>query len=111
MAEPTIQQIFGSNAVITSGVLEITLADFANLTPGTATGEGILIAILLNAGVTLTTENWATNPDQSVQIDLDNQPSFTSRTVNNAARLEKSDSIGVTLTKVQGTNTIDPDDY
>jgi hypothetical protein len=111
MTEPTIQTLFGSNASISSGVLSITLADLPGLTPSTATAEGILVALLLNGRTPLSPENWATNPDQSLQIDADNQPLFTSRTVSGALRLEKIDTISITLSKVQGTNVIDPDDY
>jgi hypothetical protein len=114
MTEPVLSFITSQDI----NTVTISKSALAGLTPqATNTGESLLVAMLLTAAGTTETpgplhpNNWAANPDQSVQVDTDNLPSITSRTVNGASRIEKLDTISLTLSKSQGTNVIDPDDY
>lgn len=109
MAEPTLQEVFGTNATQTSTTITITKADLTGLTPsGSNTAESILAGILLKAKTALTPENFATNTNQSINIST-GYSSFTTRGTNNDAY--RVDQLNVNLAKIDNGSTLDPDDY
>jgi hypothetical protein len=108
MAEPTLQQVFGSNAVQDATTLTISKADLTGLTASANnTAESLLVALILKAETYLNDTNQANNIDQSVSITTATTPSFTNR--NNVVYIR--DSITVEIDKIAPTLTIDPDDY
>jgi hypothetical protein len=108
MAEPTLQDIFGSNATQDISSITISKADLLGLTADTEnTGESLLVAIVLKAQNYLTQANFDLNIDQSVVIEL-GLPSFTTR---GDSQQYRSDSLSINLAKPDTSATIDPDDY
>lgn len=109
MPEPTLQQVFGTNATQTSTTITITKADLTGLTPsGTNTAESLLAALLLKAKTTLNQTDFGTNTDQSIYIS-DGFSSFTTRGTNNDAY--RVDQLTVNLAKPDTGSTLDPDEY
>ncbi|MBN3926113.1 hypothetical protein [Nostoc sp. NMS4] len=116
MAEPTIVQIFGTGATrLASGATTATTGLFipdsaltaAGLaTPSTATAEGHFVALLLAAKAYLTQSNFDANTDQSLLL-ADGFSSFTTRGTDNY----RQDQITVSLSKIDTSSTIDPDNY
>ncbi|WP_445632354.1 hypothetical protein [Nostoc sp. DSM 114161] len=108
MAEPTLQQVFGANAIQTSTTLTITKADLLTLTASANnTAESLFTAILLTAKNYLSSANFDANTDQSVSISDGYLPSFAIRGENKY----RQDDITVSLYKAAGSITIDADDY
>ena len=112
MAEPTLGQVFGSNAAQTSSPITISKADLATTgltASSTNTAESLLAAIVLLAKTSLTPENFNTVPEQSVTI----APGFNSI-------VAKTDGAGVATEYRQfqysigfhklDNATLDPDD-
>ncbi|MCC5641105.1 hypothetical protein LC593_35850 [Nostoc sp. CHAB 5844] len=109
MAEPTLQEIFGSNASQTSTTITITKADLTGLTASSSnSGESLLVAILLQAKVNLTQTNFDSNIDQSIYIAT-GFSSFTNRGTDQTQY--RTDQLTVTLAKIDNQATFDPDDY
>lgn len=111
MAEPTLQQVFGTNATQTSTTITISKTDLAavSLTASSSnTAESLLTAILLQAQSYLTQTNYDANIDQSIVL-VTGYSSFTTRGTNNTSY--RNDQITVTLSKVDSSSTIDPDNY
>ena len=85
MAEPTLTQVFGTNAAQTATTLTITKADLTGLTASANnSAESLFVAILLKAKSYLTTTNYEANIDQSVVIET---PGFNAQSLvtrNNA---------------------------
>lgn len=109
MAEPTLQQVFGTNAAQTATTLTISKADLTGVgltASATNTAESLLVAIFLIAKSYLTDANLTNNPDQSISV-LDSFDSLVTR--NNTQYRQKTYSIN--LQKVDATFAIDPDDY
>jgi hypothetical protein len=112
MAEPTLIQVFGANAVQDATTITITKADLVGLTPSANnTAEALLTGILKTAAVNLTDANREANIDQSVFVDLSQTPSFTTRVNGNTTETYIRNTISVELDKAYGVNEIDPDDY
>jgi hypothetical protein len=108
MAEPTLAQVFGSNATQDATTLTIAKADLTGLTASANnTAESLLVALILKCAEYLNDTNQSNNIDQSVSISTATTPSFTNR--NNAVYIR--DSLTVEIDKPAGTLTIDPDDY
>ncbi|AFY34878.1 hypothetical protein [Calothrix sp. PCC 7507] len=110
MAEPTLIQVFGINAVQTSTTLTITKADLAAVgltASANNSAESLLVAILQLAKIQLSVTNLDSNIDQSIAIDGENLPTFVIRNSTNYQR----DTISIQLDKLVGPLTIDPDDY
>jgi hypothetical protein len=108
MAEPTLVQVFGTNATQTSTTLTISKADLAGLTPSaTNTAESLFVAILLKAKSFLSDTNQETNIDQSVSVTDGFNPTFVTR---NSATY-KRDSLTIEMDKIAVGLEIDPDDY
>lgn len=104
MPKPTIQQIFGTNASVTSNQLTISFSDFASVGWGTAAGtidaEKWLTAILLKARAFS-----EVNTDQIPNINIQEPyPGLTMR--NNLLKREYSYSVQV---YVPDTSAIVPD--
>ncbi|MEH2128307.1 hypothetical protein [Nostoc sp.] len=118
MAEPTIVQIFGTGATrLASGaatpsaglfIPDSALQTAGLATPSTATAEGHLVAIAVNAKSYLTQTNFDANIDQSL-IVTDGFSSFTTRGTDNTAY--RQDQLTLSLAKVDTSSTIDPDNY
>ncbi|MEH1838128.1 MAG: hypothetical protein V7L20_05070 [Nostoc sp.] len=118
MAEPTLNQVFGTGATrLASGastpssgifIPDSALISAGLTTPTTATAEGHLVAIVKNAESYLTQANFDANIDQSL-IVVDGYSSFTTRGTNNTAY--RQDQKTISLAKIDVGSTIDPDDY
>jgi hypothetical protein len=111
MAEPTLVQIFGSNATQDVNSITISKADLAavGLTASASnSAESLLTAIALLAKTYLTQTNFDSNIDQSIYIDT-GFSSFTTRGTNNDQY--RTDQLTVTLAKVDTQSSFDPDDY
>lgn len=118
MAEPTIVQIFGTgatrlaNGATTSSaglfIPDSALTAAGLATPSTATAEGHLVAIAINAKSYLTQANFDGNIDQSIII-ADGFSSFTTRGTDNTAY--RQDQLTLSLAKIDTGASIDPDNY
>jgi len=111
MTAPTLAQVFGSNAAQTATTLTITKADLASTgltASGTNSSESLLVAILLNAQTYLTAANFTANTDQTVEIDS-GYSSLTTR--GTPAVSYRNDTLTVTLSKLDTSSTINPNDY
>lgn len=79
--------------------------------------ESIMVAMLLAAAGTtnnkgpLHPDNWAANPDQSLQVDVENLPTFSSRQVGGVNRVERVDTISIALSIADTSSGLDPDNY
>lgn len=109
--EPTLIQVFGTNAIQDATTLTISKADLTSvgLTPSANnTAESLLLAIMLKFKSVLTDTARDTNVDQSVAVVEGFSPSITTR--NNTTYLRNT--ISVEVDKVlTGADVIDPDDY
>ena len=118
MAEPTIVQIFGTGATrLASGattpssglfIPDSALQAAGLATPTTATAEGHLVAIAVNAKSYLTQTNFDGNIDQSL-IVANGFSSFTTRGTDNTAY--RQDQLTLNLAKIDAGSTIDPGNY
>ncbi|MDZ8095941.1 MAG: hypothetical protein RMZ42_28980 [Nostoc sp. DedQUE05] len=118
MAEPTLVQIFGAGTTrLASGattpsaglfIPDSALQTAGLSTPSTATAEGHLVAIAVNAKSYLTQPNFDANIDQSL-IVTDGFSSFTTRGTNNTPY--RQDQLTLSLAKIDTNSTIDPDNY
>ncbi|MFN6485977.1 MULTISPECIES: hypothetical protein [unclassified Nostoc] len=116
MAEPTLVQIFGTGAVRLANaaaapsaglfIPDTALQTAGLATPTTASAEGHLAAIILNAKSYLTQTNFDANTDQSLLL-ADGYSSFTTRGTTNY----RLDQITIGLAKVDTGATLDPDNY
>lgn len=113
MAEPTIQEIFGSGASQTATAITIDKADLSavGLTAGSDnTAESLLSAVLLLAKGALTQTSFDSNSDQSITIE----PGFDSiiQRDDGAGNFinYRQNQITVNLYKPD-SDGIDPDDY
>ena len=109
MAEPTLVQVFGTNASQDATTLTIAKADL-NSTGLTATAtntpESLFVAILLKAANYLNEANQQTNADIQITI-AESFQSLVSR--NNQQYRQRSYSVN--LDKPDTAGGIDPDDY
>lgn len=111
MSEPSLQEVFGAGATQDVNTFTIAKADLVavGLTANANNkAEGLLVAILLLAKATLTTDRQAINPEQSITIE----EGFGGDTLvqrNNQTYRQKTYSTN--LQKLDAQLTIDPDDY
>ncbi|MEH2243550.1 hypothetical protein [Nostoc sp.] len=109
MSEPTLQEVFGADAVQTATTFTITKANLPRLTPSANnTPESLLTGILLQSQVALTKTAFDSNTDQSLYIDS-GYPGFTTRGTNNDSY--RVDQLTVNLAKPDTASVIDPDNY
>lgn len=114
MAEITLTQVFGAGAIQDATTLTILKSDLVAVgltASANNNGESLLTAILKLASTNLTTENRDNNIDQSIVVDTDNTPVFTTRTSGTTTNTYIRDTITVELDKLYGSTGIDPDDY
>jgi hypothetical protein len=112
MAEPTLEEVFGTGTTQDATSITILKANLPGLTAiANNTGESLFTGILKRGAVNLTDTNRETNIDQSVFVDLSLTPSFTTRTNGNTTETYIRNTISVELDKAYGTVEIDPDDY
>ncbi|ULP74158.1 hypothetical protein BDGGKGIB_03821 [Nodularia sphaerocarpa UHCC 0038] len=109
--EPTIQQVFGATASLTSTQLIISLEDLEangldiSTTP---TAEALLVALLLEPRKTLNEENFGTNADQSIYF----RDGFGTETVRGEENVaHKIDVIEISLSRPKTLNILDPNAY
>ncbi|WP_334876652.1 hypothetical protein [Nostoc sp.] len=118
MAEPTFVQVFGAGATrLASGattpsaglfIADSALTGAGLATPSTATAEGHLVAIVVNAKSSLIQTSFEANIDQSL-IVADGFSSFTTRGADNTAY--RQDQLTLSLAKIDTSSTIDPNNY
>lgn len=118
MAEPTFVQVFGTGTTrLANGATTSTAGLFipdsalqtAGLsTPSTATAEGHLAAIVINAESYLTDANFTANIDQSIVV-ADGFSSFTTRGTGNTAY--RQDQKTISFAKADTSTSINPGDY
>ncbi|MEH2318999.1 hypothetical protein [Nostoc sp.] len=118
MAEPTLIQIFGTGSTrlasgATTASAGLFIPDSALITAGlatptTATAEGHLVAIVMNAESYLTQTNFDANIDQSLII-ANGFSSFTTRGTDNTPY--RQDQKTISLAKIDTGSTINPGDY
>ncbi|NJO61352.1 MAG: hypothetical protein HC836_24785 [Richelia sp. RM2_1_2] len=109
MAEPTLQDVFGASVTQDDYYLTITKSDFSNLTAtANNTAESLLVALLLKAKDYLNQANFDANLDQSILIES-GLSSFLGRGVDNTTY--RTDSMTVSLAKIDTTGALNPDDY
>lgn len=109
MAEPTLAQVFGTNATQNSTQLVISKSDLAAVgltASATNTPESLLAAIIVFAQATLTEVAYDANLDQSIII-TDGTDSLITR--NNVTYRQASKTIE--FYKPDSSGTFDPDDY
>ncbi|BDA73057.1 hypothetical protein CAL7716_072230 [Calothrix sp. PCC 7716] len=110
MAEPTLAQVFGTNASQTATELIISKVDLATVgltASADNTGESLITAILLLSEIELNETKQETNPDIQITIVKSNQPSIVSRNNQNYRQL----TISVDLQTPDTGSGIDPDNY
>lgn len=110
MAEPTLQQIFGANAVQTATTITITKADLPGLTPAADNrAEQLFVGILIKAMDYLTQSNFDTNPDQSIIVSY---PDFNAQTlVTRNNQQFRQHTINALLHKPDTASAVNPNDY
>jgi hypothetical protein len=109
MAEPTLIQIFGDNAVQDANTLTISKADLAStglIAASDNTAESLFVALLLKAASYLTETNQTNNVDQQITI-AKGFDSLTTR--NNQSYLVYPYS--VELQKINTLTTVNPADF
>lgn len=109
MAEPTLQSVFGANAVQTATTITISKADLPTLTASANnTAESLIVALSLKWQTGLTETNFNSNIDQSVYVGT-GYPNFAFRGTNNTQY--RVDQLTINLAKLDTGSVIDPDDY
>ncbi|MEH1948169.1 MAG: hypothetical protein V7K77_14630 [Nostoc sp.] len=118
MAKPTLVQVFGTGTVRLASaaaapsaglfIPDSALQAAGLATPTTATAEGHLVAIAINAKSYLTQTSFDANPDQSLVIG-DGFSSFTTRGTDNT--VYRQDQLTLSLAKIDTGSTVDPDNY
>ncbi|MEH1940096.1 MAG: hypothetical protein V7L01_07755 [Nostoc sp.] len=109
MSEPTLAQVFGSNATQDATTITIYKADLPRLTPQTVnTPESLLTGIIVKAQSGLPKSTFDSNIDQSIYVEP-GYPGFAFRGTDNTSY--RVDNLVVNLAKIDTASTIDPDDY
>ena len=111
MAEPTLQQVFGSNATQDNTDIIIKKSDLPGLTASNNnTAESLVVAIILKSADFLTATNRESNSDQSVVIG-EMSETITTSFVNNQTVRYNQKTIPIELYKPQGSISINPMDF
>ncbi|MBD2489432.1 hypothetical protein [Aulosira sp. FACHB-615] len=109
MAEPTLQEVFGANAIQDANTITIYKSDLPGLTPQeNNTAESLLTGINVKAKQALTQSNFDENLDQSVFIER-GFSNFTFRGPNQDSY--RVDVLTINLAKPDDSDEIDPDNY
>ncbi|WP_017652301.1 hypothetical protein [Fortiea contorta] len=110
MAEPTLTQVFGTNATQTATTITITKADLSSTgltASATNTAESLVAAILLKAAEYLNSTSQGTNSDIQILIEDSGLPGFTTRDNQRYRRT----TYNVEFQKPDTNSTLDPDDF
>jgi hypothetical protein len=110
MAEPTLQEIFGAGATQDATTIHILKADLPMTAAAVNRGEQVFSAICKKAATPLSTTNFSTNGDQSINI----APGFDSlayRTIGTVQTTLLQTQLTINFAKVQASSGITPDDY
>jgi hypothetical protein len=113
MAEPTLTDIFGSNATQTDTTLTISKSDLASVgltVTANNTAESLIASLIKLWANSLTEANYETNADQSVYLAR-STPNLVTRVINDELIQYRQDSYSVVFSKLENTNDIDPDNY
>jgi hypothetical protein len=110
MAEPTLQEIFGAGATQDATTIHILKANLPMTAAAVNRGEQVLAAIVKKASGTLTTPNFAANPDQSITVAAGYE-SLIYRTVGTDQSTFLQSQLTVNFAKLQTSSGITPDDY
>lgn len=109
MAEPTLQEVFGSGATQDATTITILKSDLPGLTATSDnTAESLLVGILLKNLAGLSQTNFDTNLDQSIYVAT-GFPNFAFRGPDNSQY--RVDQLTVNFAKFDTGGVIDPDDY
>jgi hypothetical protein len=109
MAEPTLIQIFGDNAVQDANTLTISKADLVTIGLVAAsenTAESLFVAMLLKAAAYLTETNQTSNADQQITI----AKGFDSVPIRNNQQYRQY-QYTVELQKLDTATTVNPADF
>ncbi len=110
MAEPTLVQVFGTNATQTATELIISKADLASVgltASATNTAESLIVALLQLVKIELNETKQETNTDIQVTIVDDTTPTIIVRNSVNYRQL----SLTINLETPDTGSAIDPDNY
>ena len=111
MAEPTLQEVFGTGATQDVNTITISKADlvtFGLTADANNSAESLVVAISLLIQNGLPQSSFDTNLDQSIYIDT-GFPNFAFRGDNNDQY--RVDQLTVNFAKLDTSTAIDPDDY
>jgi hypothetical protein len=109
MSEPTLEQIFGTNAIQDVDTLTISkngLSSVGLVPTNTNNAESLLVAIILLSKNYLTENNFNSNFDSNLMI-ANGYSSFTNRNSTNY----RTDQIIISLSKPDTSSLINPEDY
>jgi predicted protein tyrosine phosphatase len=107
MAEPTLIEVFGENALQDATTVTLAKADYATLTAATEnTAESLFVGMMLKAATKLNTNNQAADPDIQVTIDKDSQTGITR---NSQAYIRHTYIVNLDVPDL--TSTVDPDSF
>jgi hypothetical protein len=110
MAEPTLQEIFGTGATQTATTITILKSDLPMTAVAVNTGERVFAAIAKKASLALTTTSFSTNVDQNINA----QAGFDSiiyRTFNSTQASYLNTQLTFNFAKLVTTAGVTPDDY
>lgn len=109
MAEPTLQEVFGPNAVQDINTITIYKSDLPGLTASDDNrAESLLAGILLRAKPSLSQSNFDSNLDQSVSIER----GFSNFTFRGPDQISyRVDVFNVNFAKPDDADELDPDNY
>jgi hypothetical protein len=110
MAEPTLAQVFGSNATQDANTLTISKADLTSVgltASANNTAESLVVALILKAASYLTETNQSSNPDIQITIADSGFPQIVSRNNSQYRQI----TYNVNLQTPDTGFTIDPDNY
>lgn len=110
MAEPTLQEIFGAGATQDATSIHILKADLPMTSAAVNRGEQCFSAIVKKASSKLTTTEFATNGNQSINI-ASGYDSLVYRTIGTTQETLLQTQLTINFAKVQATGGITPDDY
>ena len=109
MAEPTLEQVFGTNTTQDATTVTFNKADLIGLTASANnSAESILVSLNLTAKEYLTEANFESNLDQSIYYE-EGLPSFLNRGENSLQY--RTDQLTMNLAKVDADSGINPDNY
>jgi hypothetical protein len=110
MANPTLQEIFGTGATQTATTITILKADLPMTAAAVNGGEQVLAAMAKKASTPLSSTNFGTNVDQNISITT-GYDSIITRSVNNVTSNYLQTQLVFNFSKLQTSPGVTPDDY